>query len=110
MELKYIIGIVCGGLFILLFLIFLGVAMLQRRKHAETMENIEKMYSDKNLAKMEYDCAVYDEKTEKRLSGMANGDGQVTIDEIVGDKVATADVFSSVDTEGVEEIKGNYKP
>lgn len=113
MELKYILAIVGGGLFLIAVIVFLVYLIRIRNKEAEQMEYLEKMYSDKNLVKMDYDFAVYDEETEKILAQMHNNDdGQLTIDDVMAKaNLASGDtVFGTVDTEGPEEITGNYKP
>lgn len=112
MELKYILIITVSSLFLLLFFVYLFVVTKRRAREAATMEKIEKMYADKNLAKMDYDCAVYDVETEKIIAANASANDQLTIDEVIVDGSAMMDkkVFKALEAEGMEEIKGNYTP
>lgn len=112
MPLKYIIIISGASLFFLLFLLYIILAARRRKRNALRRLEIEKMYSDKNLATMEYDCAVYDEETEKLIAKQMQS-GQMTIDDVMASAVAAAadeNVFQTVEKEGLEEITGNYKP
>lgn len=113
MELKYILIIAVCSLFLLLFFIYLFVVTRRRAKEAATMEKIEKMYADKNLAKMDYDCAAYDDETEKIIASQTTANDQLTIDDVLSTEVGSAmdkNVFKTVEPEGMEEIKGNYTP
>lgn len=112
MELPYILTIAVCSLFVLLFLIYLIVYFRGRYEHNRRMTEIEQMYADKNLAKMDYDSAVYDEETEKLLAMRQSEAGQMTIDDVMKQVAVAANesVFQKVDTEGVEEITGNYIP
>ena len=116
MEFKYILAIVIFSLFLITFILFLVVFKINSRKKRALMQSIEKMYSDINLGKMEYDVAVYDEETERIIEAWnkakENPDGQITIEDVMSTESAVAavdeSVFSKVDTEGIEEITGNY--
>lgn len=114
MELPYILTIVVCSLFVLLFLIFIIVYFKSKHEHKRRMSEIEQMYADKNLAKMDYDSAVYDEETEKILAMRQQEVGQMTIDDVMKQTAATAandeNVFQKIAPEGVEEITGNYNP
>lgn len=112
MAFEYIVSIVIGGLFALMFLIFLIAYGRAENKKFKLYDELEKIYSDKNLVKMDYDFAVYDEETEKILSSMQAKEGQLVIEDVIGLEAAAVDstVFGTVDTDGLEEITGNYKP
>ncbi|MBD5585250.1 MAG: hypothetical protein HDQ88_09210 [Clostridia bacterium] len=112
MDVKYIVAIVAGSLFLLLFLIF--VILSARRKKLDSLQRqrLEQMYADKNLVKMEYDFVAYDEETEKLINELPLSNGQMSFHDIDPAAVPSFDnaVFQSVDTDGIEEIVGNYKP
>ncbi len=107
METKFILLIICGGIFIATLIAYTAVSFLKKRKEEAKAEELAKMYADKNLAKMEYDCAVYDEETEKLLDSRQRPDGQMTIEEVVKSEAAFAEgsVFQTVEKEGIEEIR-----
>lgn len=112
MEVKYIIAIACGSLFLLLFLIYIIVSARRKKIEANLRQRLEQMYGDKNLVKMEYDFVVYDEETEKLVSTKLQESGQMSINDIDPSALSSADdaVFQTVDTDGIEEIVGNYVP
>ena len=80
---------------------------------------LRRVYADKNLAKMEYDVAVYDEETRKILD---SGEGRHVSAEVqpaknADKKSVEADgeeedqseaKFAKVDSEGMEEITGTF--
>lgn len=103
MEVAFIVAIVAGGLYALLFLIALGLYIYNRSKEHELGRTITQMYNDKNLAKMEYDFATYDPQTARMVSA-SRADGQLTFDDVIIDNAM------SPQDEGMEEITGNYKP
>jgi len=70
-------------------------------------EDIEKMYSDKNLVKMDYDFMEYDEETLKLLTEKNGYASQITIDDLITRSPADA---GKTEPEGLEEITGSYKP
>lgn len=113
MQAEHIVMIIIGALFIVLFVVFLILYFRRKKSEAERKAEMENMFSDKNLAKMDYDCAVYDEETEKLLAQRKQSEGQMTIDDVmnaVGEESIEEPVFQTVAKEGMEEIKGNYKP
>ena len=112
MELKYILTIIGVSIFLIMFLVFVIFTSRSRKREAMLMESLEKMYADKNLAKMDYDFAVYDGELEKILAKRQMPDGQLTIDDFMDSSAPNPvdSVFQTVDTEGVEEIQGTYKP
>ena len=104
-------AVVFAGLVIL----FIYMTVKRRRREEEAEFELEQAYSDKNLAKMEYDIAFYDEETYRLM----RGNSQVTMDEIMSDSASDANaekpsvpegaIFTKIDTEGVEEITGKFK-
>ena len=103
MPFEYIIAIICGSIFLILFIANLIVYFLNAKKEAAVYEELEKMYSDKNLVKMKYDFAAYDKETEELMKN-AGASGEI--------KTAETDdsYFSQLVIEGLEEITGDYKP
>lgn len=113
MQAEHIVMIIIGALFIVLFVVFLILYFRRKKSEAERKAEMENMFSDKNLAKMDYDCAVYDEETEKLLAQRKQSEGQMTIDDVMNvspEENIEEPVFQTVAKEGMEEIKGNYKP
>ncbi|HIU80293.1 MAG TPA: hypothetical protein IAC67_05195 [Candidatus Coproplasma excrementipullorum] len=115
MQPVYIVMICAAALFALLLLAYFKHAENAKKLNERKEEELQKVYSDKNLAKMEYDVAVYDEETRKLLSPHA--DSQVTMDEVIEkddgkeeEKPSAGEIlFGKVDDEGMEEITGNFK-
>lgn len=108
--------ICAGGLFIILLFAYILHYINQKKIDKLNRQRLNEAYSDKNITKMEYDLAFYDEET-LRLLGRAT-EGQVTIDEVLTVDGATVDaatkktddaIFNKIENEGVEEITGNYK-
>ena len=113
MQAEHIVMIIVGALFIVLFVVFLILYFRRKKSEAERKAEMENMFSDKNLAKMDYDCAVYDEETEKLLAQRKQSEGQMTIDDVINastEENIGEPVFQTVAKEGMEEIKGNSKP
>ena len=112
MDPKYIVAIVTGGIFLILFIVFIIIFAHKRKTEARLQARLEQEYSDENLAKMEYDFAVYDEETAKILSGAVEKPvTQVSIYDVLSEDLAQPEeVFGKIESEGMEEITGNYKP
>ena len=113
METKYIVTIVVCGTFVLLCLVYLIYALYLRKLRIRKKEEITKNYTDKNLAQMQYDFAVYDKETERMLErGSEMPEEQVTIYDVLSANKAyrKEEVFGKIEEEGIEEITGNYKP
>ena len=113
MQAEHIVMIIVGALFIVLFVVFLILYLKRKKSEAERKAEMENMFSDKNLAKMDYDCAVYDEETEKLLAQRKQSEGQMTIDDVMNastEENIGEPVFQTVAKEGMEEIKGNSQP
>ncbi len=107
MELWQIMAIVLSALFFIILLIFIVTYSRGKARREERDEQLSKMYADPNLAKMEYDFAMYDEETE-RLVDRAMGKGGQASANPDGDQQLS--FLGAADTEGIEEITGNYKP
>lgn len=102
LDLQFIIAIAAGGLFLLLCLIALCMYAYRNNKRNHLQRAIAQMYSDDNLAKINYDFALYDEETAHMVS-VSRIEGQLSIDDVLIDKNSSGE-------EGLEEITGNYKP
>ncbi len=113
MEVEYIVAIVSGGVFLLLLVLYIVMYFRGKKREEMQWENISKMYASRNLVKMKYAFAAYDAETEKIIAEKQSGDdSQITIDDLVRAEAAAAaveNVLSNVESEGVEEITGNYK-
>lgn len=102
MELKYIVAIVAGALFLILFVLSLVVYFYNRRKQKIFRANIAEIYSEENLVLIDYDCGLEEESL--RVLSAALSEGQMTIEDVMFDGAV------SPDDEGIEEITGNYEP
>ncbi len=118
MESIYIVAIVVGSVVLFLFAICLLVMIRNHRREIKKREELESVYSDPNLAKMEYDLAVYDEETNARIVAMRiKNDTQVTIEDVMENSGKSSKShydldeisFNKVD-DGVEKISGHYVP
>ncbi len=102
-HVQFIVVIITGSLFALLFFIGLFVMLYQNSKQNELNRRLTEMYNDPDLAKMDYDFSGYDDEISRIVSA-SRADGQLTIDDVlISGAVSPAD-------EGIEEITGNYKP
>ena len=112
MEVKYIVAIAAGALFLLLILVFIIVFAERKKKLALQRQRLEQMYADKNLVEMYYDFLVYDEETEKLFSAQAERTSQMSFSDVdpTTQTVQNGAIFQTVDTDGLEEIVGNYVP
>lgn len=102
MAVEHIIALSLLGVFAVLLFIFLIIYICTLRRNAKQMNEINKMYNDKNLTKMDYDFTLYDEDGEPAENVVSEASG--------GAEEDTGVIFGRVDTEGIEEITGNYKP
>lgn len=100
---KFIIAIVAGSIFVLLFLIGVILYFYRASKEKALQESINNMYVDGVARNVDFDFSTYDEETARILSA-SMADGQLTIDDVIIDRTPTAP------DEGLEEITGNYKP
>lgn len=107
MELWHILAIVLGSLFAIGLLVFILLYVRNKSREAERNEELAKMYADPNLAKMEYDFAVYDEETELLVTRALGRNGQNAANTETEQQLS---FLVTPDNEGIEEITGNYKP
>jgi hypothetical protein len=111
----YIVLICAASIFLVLFIIYLIIAIRGSRYARKNMDAIKEHYQGGNLRKMEYDYASYDEFANPAVE--SEEDGQVTIEEVLDSASSVSsgsksdeEIFGKVESDGVEEIKGNYKP
>lgn len=127
MQTIYIVFICAASLFVVLFLVYVIRACIARRNYLIRQRNIKQAYSDSNLAKMEYDVAVYDDEinnadssdtkdkttSEGKEADVNKEDKSDDSAESQSDDSADSDeteaLFEKVDNEGMEEITGNFK-
>ena len=95
-HVQFIVVIITGSLFALLFFIGLFVMLYQNSKQNELNRRLTEMYNDPDLAKMDYDFSGYDDEISRIVSASRD-------DVLISGAVSPAD-------EGIEEITGNYKP
>lgn len=111
MDAIYIVAIAVSSIILLLLIICFVSISKKRSRYLAFKAEMDAVYSDPNLAKMEYDIAFYEDDlpgTDGTLK-----DRQVTIDDVVSGKNAqTAGenaIFTKAD-DGMEEIAGHYQP
>ena len=110
MEPIFIVAIAVGGVVLLLLLICIYVIAKNHRQAMEKSAELEAVYSDPKLAKMEYDIAFYDDDILR--SPQSTEDKQVTIEDVMSGDELTAEesaIFTKAD-DGMEEISGSYVP
>ena len=108
MESQYIVAIISGSVFLIILLVYIILIVVRSKKALKEKARISEIYSDESLAKMEYDFAVYDEESSELLGEQAKREGHTTIDEELDSP--QEEVFAKIDSEGIEEITGNYHP
>ena len=108
MEPQYIVAIVCGSVFLILLFVYIILRVIKNKRELKAKAQLSEVYNDEALAKMEYDFAVYDEESSELLGEQTKREGHTTIDEELD--VPPEEVIAKVDSEGMEEITGNYKP
>lgn len=115
MKPEFILMIIAGSIFVVMLLICCIVEFRRSNMHVREREQVKKSYEGENLKKMEYDVAFYDKK-EFKLNFNSVGDEQVTIDELLSEdkeraeKSAQRAVFTQLEEDGVDVIKGAYRP
>ena len=90
MEPLYILFVSAGGVFLVLLFAYFLVGIDSWRHKVKTKKNIHKAYNDKNLAKIEYDCAFYDGDLYSRDNSNEHAK-QVTIDELLSGEAESDD-------------------
>ncbi len=112
MEPVYIVSIVLCAIMLILLIICFYVIAKRHREEEDRQAELEAVYSDPKLAKMEYDIAFYDDDS---LRPAAREDRQVTMEEVLGGEEQKSfnagenAIFTKVD-DGMEEISGHYEP
>lgn len=115
MEPIYIVFVAAGGVFVILFFAFVLVNIETWRRGSETKKNIFKAYSDKNLAKMEYDFAFYDGDLYSRESHSDLAQ-QVTIDDVFSGEAESMEEANELSRfNPIEDVRdnvlvGHYNP
>lgn len=113
---EYIIFASAGGVFILLLITYLLVSIDRWKRKVRLKRNILKLYREgKELSKVEYDCAFYDNALHGGDS-RAHQAKQVTIDDFVGGETEKEDKeddlwrFRPVYESRESVIVGHYNP
>ena len=115
MKPEYILLICAGGTFLILLLTYLIVAAQRAKADKRNKTLLSYFFNDENLRKMEYDVAFY-EKNVFWFNFTRENERQVTIDDLLiqnaGDmsRLTEEAVFTQLEDEGVEEVKGTYRP
>lgn len=113
MEPEYIILISAGGVFVLLLLTYLIVALRSAKIQRRNQEILCESYSNEKLQKMEYDVAFYESNVFFDYN--RDEERQVTIDDVLTQnedrsRLAEQAVFASVEDENEEIVVGRYNP
>jgi hypothetical protein len=114
MKSEYILLIVAGAIFLVLFIAFVVVAIKKYKYNKSNINNIKLSYVSEDLKNMGYDFTDNVEEADTIITTEAS---QVTIDDIVRAAQPVApekqntdeEIFSKIENNGVEEIKGNFK-
>lgn len=105
------------AVFIILLIAYLIVSIKEQTQNARLKRELRKAYSDENITRMEYDIATYYDdhaasRNVKETVGSALADPSVPTAE--GDQAEqlsdapTEAIFTPVEDDGVEEIRGTY--
>lgn len=108
MESKYIVAIISGGIFIILLLIYIILKAVRNKRELKERVRISEIYKDKELPRIDYDFAAYDEESSEIFGEGSKREKHTTIDEELDTPLD--EVFAKIDSEGMEEITGNYQP
>lgn len=114
MDAVYIIAITISAIIFVLLIACFYVLATRRKEEERQHAELEAVYSDPKLAKMEYDIAFYDDDIV-RPAAHTEADTQVTIDEVIAGAevpahtVEESAIFTKAD-DGMEEISGHYEP
>ncbi len=108
MEPQYIVAIISGSIFLILILIYIILKVIKNKRELKEKARLSEIYNDEDLAKMDYDFAVYDEESSELLGEGAKREMHTTIDEELDTPLE--EVFAKIESEGMEEITGNYQP
>ena len=112
MDAVYIIAITISAIIFVLLIACFYVLATRRKEEERQHAELEAVYSDPKLAKMEYDIAFYDD--ELPVPRVPGEDKQVTIDDVIGAdeeplSAGESAIFTKAD-DGMEEISGHYEP
>jgi hypothetical protein len=116
MDGQYILLICAGGVFILIFLLFIVTAIKTAKLNKANDNAIKQSYVGDNLRRMDYDLALYDGEEHNTPTKITTADSQLTIDEVLAEKEKTTEeekpsddaLFTKIGNEGMEEITGNF--
>lgn len=115
MQTEYILLICAGGVFGFLLFMYMLIELERWKRDRKIKKSLEAAYADKNLAKMEYDMAFYDDEAFLK-DRSADNSRQVTIDDVLNpndeEDVKQSEKALFVRIESVENdvLVGNYKP
>lgn len=102
----YIAAAVILAVYVIALVICFVIMYRQRlSEYSITYDVCKELESPKMMV---YDFMALDPSAEKLLQ---SGDsGQITIDDVIGASALNAEVMSNIETNGIDEIKGNYVP
>ena len=112
MEPKYIIAISALALFFVLFIIFIVLLAIRRRREAKLKAWLHEFYSDKNLVKQDYETSGGNDDALSTERIIRSADDELYKEKKESEEVQLKieEVFPKIETEGIEEITGNYNP
>ena len=105
MGMELIIAIVAASLFVLLLIVYIIVAVRKHKIEVRRKAEYREMFKPDAEFKADYDVVYGDD--ESPLTTLFEGKQE---DAEGGESEAEENSFSIIDSEGVEEITGNYKP
>lgn len=111
MEPKYIVAIAALSVFLVLFLIFFVLLAHRRKMEARLQAWLHEVYSDKNLIKLDYETAG-DDMAQSAERGIRYADDYALSNQETSEEVQLKieEAFTKIESEGIEEITGNYNP
>ena len=115
MEPLYILFIVAGSVFLFILLAYFAFSIKSWRYRVKLRKDIQKAYNDKNLAKIEYDCAFYDGDLYSREHRSEHAK-QVTIDEVLSGEAESEEDwdelsrFNAIEEVQENSVEGHYDP
>ncbi len=113
MESKYIVAIVALSIFLIMFLIFFVLLARRRKTEAKLQAWLHEVYSDKNLIRLDYETSGGDEAVQSSERGIRYAEDLVSTEEKEPNdevQLKIEEAFSKIESEGIEEITGNYNP
>ena len=115
MKPLYILFIVASGVFLFILFAYFAFSIRSWRYKVKLRRDILKAYNDKDLAKIEYDCAFYDGDLYSREHSSERAK-QVTIDEVLSGEAESEEDWDELSRfkpiEEVQEksVEGPYDP